>query len=36
MRNFKTALIQMNSGREVGPNIDVACRLVREARGQGA
>lgn len=36
MRSFKTALIQMNSGREVGPNIDIACRLVREARGQGA
>jgi predicted amidohydrolase len=36
MRSFKTALIQMNSGREVGPNIDTACRLVREARGQGA
>jgi deaminated glutathione amidase len=26
----------MNSGRELGPNIDIACRLVREARGQGA
>jgi predicted amidohydrolase len=36
MRSFKTALIQMSSGREVGPNIDIACRLVREARGQGA
>jgi predicted amidohydrolase len=36
MRSFKTALIQMTSGREVGPNIDLACRLVREARGHGA
>jgi deaminated glutathione amidase len=36
MRHFKVALIQMNSGREVGPNIDMASRLVRDARGAGA
>jgi predicted amidohydrolase len=36
MRIFKAALVQMNSGRELGPYIDIACRLVREARGQGA
>ncbi|HXV23203.1 MAG TPA: carbon-nitrogen hydrolase family protein [Alphaproteobacteria bacterium] len=36
MRSFRTALVQMNSGRELGPNIDVTCRLVREARGAGA
>jgi deaminated glutathione amidase len=36
MRNFKVALVQMNSGREIAPNIEAATRLVREARGQGA
>ena len=36
MRNFKVGLVQMNSGREIGPNIEAASRLVREARGQGA
>ena len=36
MRSFKVALVQMNAGREIGPNIDAACRLVREARGAGA
>lgn len=36
MRSFKTALVQMNSGRDVGPNIETTCRLVREARGAGA
>ncbi len=36
MHSFKVALVQMNSGREVGPNIEAASRLVREARGAGA
>lgn len=36
MRSFKVALVQMNSGREVGPNIVAASRLVRDARGAGA
>lgn len=36
MRSFKVALVQMNSGREIGPNIDAASRLVRDARGAGA
>ena len=36
MRHFKVALVQMNAGREIGPNIDAASRLIREARGAGA
>ncbi len=36
MSSFRAALVQMNSGRELGPNIDTACRLVREARSAGA
>ncbi|MCI0429854.1 MAG: carbon-nitrogen hydrolase family protein [Rhodospirillales bacterium] len=36
MRSFKVALVQMNSGREVAPNIDAASHLIREARGAGA
>ncbi len=33
---FKAGLVQMCSGRTVGPNLDEACRLIREARSQGA
>jgi deaminated glutathione amidase len=36
MHRFKVALVQMNAGREIGPNIDAASRLIREARGAGA
>jgi predicted amidohydrolase len=36
MHSFRTALVQMNSGREIGPNIELTCRLVREARSAGA
>lgn len=33
---FKAALIQLNAGPEVGPNIDLGVTLIREARGAGA
>jgi deaminated glutathione amidase len=33
---FTVACIQMNSGREIGPNVEVASWLVREARKAGA
>jgi predicted amidohydrolase len=33
---FTVACIQMNSGREIGPNVETASRLVREARKAGA
>jgi Predicted amidohydrolase len=33
---FTVACIQLNSGRELGPNIETTQRLVREARRAGA
>lgn len=33
---FKAALIQLNAGPEVGPNIDSGVSLIREARDAGA
>ena len=33
---FKAALIQLNAGPEVGPNIDLGVTLIREARSAGA
>jgi predicted amidohydrolase len=33
---FTVACIQLNAGREIGPNIESASRLVREARSAGA
>ena len=33
---FTVACIQLNSSREIGPNIEATSRLVREARGTGA
>ena len=33
---FSVACIQMNSGREIGPNVEAASRLIREARKAGA
>ncbi|MEO5375276.1 MAG: carbon-nitrogen hydrolase family protein [Alphaproteobacteria bacterium] len=34
--SFTVACLQVNAGREVGPNVDTACRLARDAAGQGA
>ncbi|MGH7735655.1 MAG: nitrilase-related carbon-nitrogen hydrolase, partial [Gemmatimonadales bacterium] len=34
--NFTVACIQLNSGPEIGPNIEATCRLVRQARRAGA
>jgi predicted amidohydrolase len=33
---FTVALVQMNSAREVAPNVEAASKLVRAARAQGA
>jgi len=33
---FTVACIQLNSGREIGPNVEATSRLVREARNAGA
>ena len=33
---FTVACIQLNSGRELAPNIETTQRLVREARRAGA
>src|SRR6516165_6634340 len=33
---FTVACVQLNSGREIGPNIEAATKLVREARKAGA
>jgi predicted amidohydrolase len=35
-KNFTVACVQMNSGREIGPNVEAASRLVRDARKAGA
>lgn len=33
---FTVGLVQMTSGRDLGPNVEAASALIREARGQGA
>jgi len=33
---FKAACVQMTAGREIGPNIAVACELIHAARAAGA
>jgi len=33
---FTVACVQLNSGREINPNIETASKLVREARRAGA
>jgi predicted amidohydrolase len=35
-RPFNVACVQMNSGREIGPNIETASSLIRQARKAGA
>ncbi|MGE3969117.1 MAG: carbon-nitrogen hydrolase family protein [Dongiaceae bacterium] len=35
-RRFTVGLVQLNAGRELGPNIEAASALVREARAKGA
>ncbi len=34
--SFKVGLVQMTSGRDLGPNVKAASALIREARAQGA
>ncbi|MDJ0981250.1 MAG: carbon-nitrogen hydrolase family protein [Kiloniellales bacterium] len=34
--SFTVGLIQMTSGRDLGPNVEAASALIREARAQGA
>ncbi len=34
--SFTVGLVQMTSGRDLGPNIEAASALIREARAQGA
>ncbi len=36
MGRFRTALVQMRSGREIGPNAATAAELIREAADRGA
>ena len=35
-KSFTVACIQLNSGRDIGPNVETTSRLVREARKAGA
>ena len=35
-KRFTVACVQLNSGRKIGPNVESASRLVREARKAGA
>ncbi len=34
--SFTVGLVQMTSGRDIGPNVEAASALIREARAQGA
>ncbi len=34
--SFTVGLVQMTSGRDLGPNVEAASALIREARGRGA
>jgi predicted amidohydrolase len=36
MTRFTAGLVQLTSGREIGPNLETAARHVRDAAGQGA
>lgn len=35
-RRFTVGLVQLNAGREIGPNVAAASALIREARARGA